>query len=496
MSDRLCWIDDDIANQPKNELQCVAIANKGDKLETIIDTIKTFEISADGKKMMIHKQNDLFVLDAAVSADAVKGPKTLPDAQVDLKAWNFSVIPVQEFREAYLDAWRLERDYFYDRGMHHVNWTTIRDKYLEIINRVRDRYELSDLISDMVSELSALHTFVGGGDVRKGQDQIQVASLGALLTRDQAAGGFRVDHIYKTDPDRPDKLSPLARPGSQLTDGDVITAINGVSVLTVGHPNDLLRNQAGQQVLVSYHHKAETNTHDVVAKPISMREAADLRYSEWEYTRRLTVESESKGTFGYIHLRAMGPDDIRQWEEEYTPIFDRQALIIDVRHNYGGNIDSWLLGKLERKAWMYWQSRNGIPYWNMNGAFRGPIVVLCDEITSSDGEAFSEGFKRLGLGKVIGTRTWGGEIWLSGSNFLADRGIASAAEMGVYGPERKWLIEGHGVDPDITVDNLPHATFDGEDAQLQAAMAYLAKQVKDHPNPVPGPPPYPDKSFK
>ena len=145
---------------------------------------------------------------------------------------------------------------------------------------------------------------------------------------------------------------------------------------------------------------------------------------------------------------------------------------------------------------MYWQGRDGLPYWNMQGAFRGPVVVLCDETTASDGEAFAEGFRRLGLGKLIGTRTWGGEIWLSFSNFLADRGIASAAETGVYGPENKWLIEGHGVDPDIVVDNLPHATFEGQDAQLGAAMEYLAKLLAEHPNPVPPHPPYPNKTFQ
>lgn len=496
-NDRLCWIADDSFDQAKNELQCIAIASKADnKPETILDSIKTFEVSADGKKMMVHKQNDLFVLDSSVSADAIKNPKTLAEAQVDLKPWNFSVIPSQEFREAYLDAWRLERDYFYDRGMHGVNWPVVRDKYLELVNRVRNRDELSDLLSDMVSELSALHTFVGGGDLRKGPDDIAVGSLGALLTRDQQAGGFRVEHIYRTDTDRPDKLSPLARSGSELVDGDVITAINGESTLSVAHPNQLLRDQVGKQVLITYHHKDSKDSHDVIVEPISMRDDRSLRYSEWEYTRRKIVETKTDGRFGYIHLRAMGPDDIRQWEEEYTPIYDRQALIIDVRHNRGGNIDSWLLGKLMRKSWMYWQSRVGIPYWNMQGAFRGPIVVLCDEITASDGEAFSEGFRRLGLGKIIGTRTWGGEIWLSGSNVLADKGVATAAEMGVYGPERKWLIEGRGVEPDMVVDNLPHATFEGSDAQLDAALAYLSKLVAEHPNPVPPPPPYPNKAFK
>ena len=176
-------------------------------------------------------------------------------------------------------------------------------------------------------------------------------------------------------------------------------------------------------------------------------------------------------------------------------MFDRQGLIIDVRHNNGGNIDSWILGKLLRKAWMYWQPRQGKPYWNMQYAFRGPIVVLVDEWTASDGEAFAEGFRRLGLGKVIGVRTWGGEIWLTGSNVLADRGIASAAEIGVYSPDRQWLIEGHGVEPDMVVDNPPNATFRGEDAQLDAAVKYLADLAQKTPNPVPEAPKYPDKSL-
>jgi tricorn protease len=140
---------------------------------------------------------------------------------------------------------------------------------------------------------------------------------------------------------------------------------------------------------------------------------------------------------------------------------------------------------------MYWQPRVGNPSWNMQWAFRGHVVVLVDEWTASDGEAFSEGFRRLGLGRIIGTRTWGGEIWLSSSNVLVDRGIATAAETGVYGPEGAWLIEGHGVDPDSVVDNLPHATFEGRDAQLQAALGYLAREIREHPVPVPPAPAYP-----
>jgi tricorn protease len=169
---------------------------------------------------------------------------------------------------------------------------------------------------------------------------------------------------------------------------------------------------------------------------------------------------------------------------------------VDVRHNRGGNIDSWILARLLRKPWFYWSDRVGNPpTWNMQYAFRGHMAALCDERTSSDGEAFAEGFRRLGLGKVIGMRTWGGEIWLSSDNFLVDGGIATAAESGVYGPEGQWLIEGHGVDPDIVVDDLPHATFAGEDAQLEAAVKHLLDELQRAPVPPLQAPPRPDKSL-
>ena len=496
---RLCWINRDPEARDKSLLQCLDIANKGDKPETLMEGVTDFEVSADGKKMLVRKQNDpkqgdLWIFDAAVKETAMKDPKTLADNHVDLKDWTFSVIPSDEFREELLDAWRLHRDYFYDPHMHGVNWTTMRDKYTELGGRIHEREELSDLIAQMVSELSLLHTFVRGGDVRQGTDQIQPASLGARLSRDANAAGYVVEHIYQSDPDRPDKLGPLSRPGVDIAEGDTILAINGAD-LTSAAPEDILRNKAGKPVLLRVRPKGKTEARDVIVKPITIQDDGDLRYREWEYTRRLKVEQASAGKIGYVHLRAMGSNDINQWVEEYSPVFTRDGLIIDVRHNGGGNIDSWILGKLMRKAWMYWKPRVGEPYWNMQQAFRGHMVVLCDEWTGSDGEAFTEGFRRLGLGKIIGTRTWGGEVWLTSSNFLADRGIASTGEIGVYSPDRTWLIEGHGVDPDIVVDNLPHATATGKDAQLDAAIQHLQRLIREQPVPTPGPPDYPDKSF-
>ncbi|MGA7353615.1 MAG: S41 family peptidase, partial [Acidobacteriaceae bacterium] len=492
---RLCWLSASDEMRPKLALQCLAIDNKGDEPETVMGDVKSFEISLDRKKLLIHKADDFYVFDSDVKSSGLTDAKALGKAKLDLAHWTLHTTPREEFHGFFLDAWRLERDYFYDRHMQGVDWVAMRERYLPLVDRVSDRDELNDVIAQLVSELSALHTFVRGGDQRMPEDSIDVATLGARLRRDQKAGGYVVEHIYLHDPDLPNTAPPLARPDSRVAEGETIVSIDGVDSLSVRDERELLRGKAGLQVMLRVK-SAKGDIRDVLVKPISARDDEDLRYSEWEYTRRLKVDSASQDAIGYIHLRAMGPDDIAQWERDYYPIYNRQGLIIDVRHNRGGNIDSWLLGKLLRQAWFYFQPRVGNPTWNMQEAFRGHIVVLCDQETASDGEAFSEGFKRLKMGTLIGMRTWGGEIWLSGSNRQADGGVATAAETGVYGPEGKWLIEGHGVEPDVEVDNLPHATYEGNDAQLQAGIELLEKEIKDDPRPVPAHPPYPDKSFK
>lgn len=491
--ERLFWTSSTSPNwagRGQQSLMVLEIGAKKPEPTSLADEIDGFELSADGKKLLLKKKEKLFVIDASAAA-----PAKLDDAAVDLSGWTFPLDPRAEWRQMLADAWRLHRDYFYDRGMHGLDWPAIEEKYLPLVDRVTTRNELGDLEAQMISELSALHQFVRGGDFRKGLEDVEIATLGALLERDPAAGGYRVARIYASDPDLPGDRPPLAEPGVGISEGDVILAINGVATLE-RPPGASLRGQAGRQVRLRVGSgdgsgsAGSDRTRDVMVVPISASTDSDLRYNEWEYTRRLRVEEQGEGRLGYLHLRAMSSGDVAQWERDYYPVFDRQGLVVDVRHNRGGNIDSWILGKLLRKAWFYWQARTGQPYWNMQFAFRGHLVVLVDEFTASDGEAFAEGFRRLGLGPVIGTRTWGGEIWLTGSNRQVDRGVATAPEFGVYGPEGEWLIEGHGVDPDIVVDNLPRATFDGGDAQLDAAVGYLLDRIEEDPRSVPPPPAY------
>lgn len=501
-------------------LCAVEIGNKEVEVKTLVADLAGYELSMDGKSLLVHKRDALYVIEASAGANATLDDKV----QVKLGGWTFAIVPREEWRQMFIESWRLERDYFYDTKMHGLDWEAMRKRYRPLVDRVSTRDELSDLMAQMVGELSALHIFVRGGDIRQGPDQIALGSLGALMIRDEAAGGYRVEKIYRCDPDMPERRSPLLAPGVELEEGDVVLAVNGREALSAPDFPMMLRNQAGKQVLLSIKAKhppekptpkddenakdlkdnaqavkeagREEGVRDVVAVPISSASESDLRYHDWEYSRRLAVEDAGKGDIGYVHLRAMGADNMAEFVRGFYPVFNRSGLIIDVRRNRGGNIDSWILSRLLRKAWFFWQPRVGEPYWNMQYAFRGHVAVLCDESTASDGEAFSEGIKRLKIGTVIGTRTWGGEIWLSSSNVLVDGGIATAAENGVFGPEGDWLIEGHGVEPDIVVDNLPHATFKGEDAQLTAAIRHLQQKIKDEPIPVPKAPAHPNKAWK
>ncbi|MFI5187760.1 MAG: S41 family peptidase [Chitinophagales bacterium] len=461
--------------------------NKEAQPTEVASGINQFQISADRKKILIIKGRTM----AAGNANGEK--IDIDKNKIELANWNFQIDPVEDWKEIFMDAWRMMRDYFYDRDLHKVDWVAVRKQHEILLDRISDRYELDDLIAQMVSELSTLHTFVFGGDKRVSPDQIPTGFLGARFQTNPK--GIKIDHIYKSDPDYPESSSPLDKPDLSIKDGDIITSIDDVPLKTVQDISVLLANKVDVTVKLSLLN-SQMQSYSQEVKPISAFAETMLRYNEWELTCRTKVDSSSDDQIGYIHLKTMGSGDMDDFVRQFYPIYNRQGLIIDVRHNGGGNIDSWILEKLMRKAWMYWKGRTGKPYWNMQYAFRGHMVVLCDQFTGSDGEAFTEGFRRLGLGKVIGMRTWGGEIWLSADNVLVDNGIATAAEYGVYGPEGKWLIEGHGVDPDVVVDNLPNETFKGKDAQLEYAINYLKEQIKKEPVVVPPVPAYPDKSFK
>jgi tricorn protease len=485
---RLWFLDRDLDG--KSQLKSIAIDNQGGPPEILAHDVRSFELSADGKKLMVVRNTSGGAAPEVLIVEAApKLPADLSKLTVRWSDWQIATQPRAEWKQMFVDAWRMHRDNFYDKDMHGVDWLAVRAKYEPLVDRVTDRFELAELMAQMVSELGALHSQVGAGDVRPSPDEPGLAGLGGRFSR--VPGGWRIDAIYGADPELPSEAPPLAATAVDLKVGDVITHVNGRPTADAPHLLELLRGQAGRQVLLDV--KQGDKAVQRIVTPVSQMRENQLRYNDWRVSRARAVEQAGQGRIGYVHLRAMGSADIADFVREFYAASDRDGLIIDVRYNNGGNIDSWILEKLLRRAWAFWQPRSpaGSPvYANMQNVWRGHTVVLMNEATYSDGETFAEGFKRLKIGPVIGKRSSGAGVWLSDQNRLIDNGIMRAAETGQMDAQGHFLIEGVGVTPDIEVDNPPRATAMGQDAQLDAAIAELKKRIAAEPIPVVKPGPY------
>jgi tricorn protease len=475
----------------KISLRSVAIEAPGltpPVIDLFFDEIRQYELTKDSKKIFIRRQNDLFIFDAGKAAPP---PPDQAKFAVNLRDWTYSLDPREEWKQMFVDAWRMHRDYFYDKNMHGVDWVKARAKYEPLLARVTDRAEVNDVIAQMISELSALHSQVFTQDLRRGADAIDVGSIAANV--EKTALGFRVTKIFGGDPELLEERSPLARPEVNVKVGEMITMVNGVAAAS-SSLGELLRNQNNRQVLLSIQNAAG-KSRDVIVTPIDPRRDRELRYLTWERDRADSVNRASSNRIGYVHLQAMGSADIARWAREFYPVYQREGLILDLRHNRGGNIDSWIIEKLQRRAWHFWQSRDADQVRsNQQLAFRGHVVALIDAETYSDGETMAQGLRRLGIAPLIGMTTAGAGIWLSDQNRLSDNGLARAAEFGSFvddGKERAWITESVGVAPDIVVDNLPFATFNGSDKQLETAISYLLDKMAKEPMRKPTPPAFP-----
>ena len=454
-------------------------------LETFADGVSLFELSADRRRMLYRVgSGPMHIVDVAA-----RPPADLAPHQVRLGDWRLAVRPSLEWRQMFVDAWRMQRDYLFDSQLRGQDWVAIRDRFQPLVERVGDRRELDDLLAQMVAELGVLHSQVRGGEYAREPESGSPAFLGGQLA--VVEGGLRVTRIYHSDPELPNARSPLARPGVAMQPGDVIISVNGRPVRSLADLAERLDHQSGQQVRLDYQRGRETRSG--VVEPVDAAGDWSLRYQDWIQSRRERIDELSGGRIGYLHLNAMGANDMASFAREFYANIDREALIIDVRRNRGGNIDSWVIANLMRRAWMFWQRPQGEPFWNQQQAFRGHLAVLIDPLTYSDGETFAAGVKTLGLGPVIGLRTAGAGVWLSDTNRLSDGGVLRAAQTPQFDAEGNWLVEGFGVVPDIEVDNLPHATWRGEDAQLERAVRELLERLDAEPVVQPQPQPIPPR---
>jgi tricorn protease len=444
-----------------------------------------YEVSADSRKMLIGQSGSYAIVDL---------PSSKPDFSetLNLSDLKFNVDRNAEWQQIYNECWRQMRDFFYAPNMHGVNWAEVRKNYAPLIPFVRHRADLTYIIGEMISELSAGHTYVGGGEMPK-KEKVPLGLLGAVIEKDAASGYFQIKRIMKGDNWDMDIRSPLTDIGVDAREGDYILAVNGKPTNRMSDIYESLVNTVGKQVRLRLNAKAEeTGSRETVVVPIGDEHPLD--YHEWVQGNLEKVEKATQGRVGYIHIPNMGVDGLNAFVRYFYPQFRKEALIVDVRSNGGGNVSPLVIERLRREAAMVDIARNTTPSLDPEGMIPGPKVCLLDEFSASDGDIFAYRFRYYKMGKLIGKRSWGGVVGIRGTLPLLDGGFLNRPEFSRYDlAGKEWIMEGYGVDPDIVVDNDPAKEYAGIDQQLDRAIEEILKEMKERPVKIAPPPPYPTR---
>jgi len=385
------------------------------------------------------------------------------------------------------------RDFFYAPNMHGIDWAATRQKYAPLVEFVNSRADLTYIIGEMIAELSAGHSYVGGGDLARPK-RIQTGLLGAEVERDPASKYYRVKRILKGQNWNPSLVSPLTQIGVNVREGDYILAVNGRSTAQMANLYEPLVNTVGKQVRLRVNSKpVEAGSRETVVVPIANE--APLYYLNAVEANIAKVNAATGNQVGYIHIPDMGDEGLNEFVKYFYPQLRKKALIIDVRGNGGGSVSPLVIDRLRRQMAMMGVARNTSAGPDPNESVLGPMVCLLDEFSASDGDIFPYRFKKYNLGKLIGKRSWGGVVGIRNSLPLLDGGSLFKPEFATYGSSGEgWIIEGHGVDPDIVVDNDPAKEYAGIDEQLNKAIEVILEELKTKKKEMPPVPPYPDKS--
>jgi tricorn protease len=457
----------------------------GELKEKDLGAVQGYEVSADGKKMLVGKDGAYGIIDLP------KGPINL-ESKLDLAGMEVSLDLRKEWDQIYEECWRQMKEFYYAPNMHGVDWDALRLRYKPLAEAVNHRADLTYVIGELIGELSSGHTYVGGGDVPVAP-KVKVGMLGAKFERDAKTGAYRIVHILKGQNWDPGLRSPLTELGVDVREGEFLVAIDGQPLDKLADMGEALYNKAGKQVTLKIAPSADgKNARDVVVVPVETENA--LYYNDWVEGNIAKVTQASGGKVGYIHIPNMGVDGLNEFVKHFYPQLRKKALIIDVRGNGGGNVSPMIIDRLVREMVMIEVGRNQAPVPDPGAAFLGPKVCLCDEFSASDGDLFPYRFKTLKLGKLIGKRTWGGVVGIRGTLPLLDGGFLNKPEFAPYSRDGKtWIIEGHGVEPDIVVDNDPAREYAGIDDQLNKGIEVALEELKTQGREVPPVPPYPIK---
>jgi tricorn protease len=468
------WFDEDAGAKGSLEQYDFGKEEK----ETLLSGVDDLVLSQDGKTMLMRSKKRLRALKAGVKPDE-KAEKEKPGRKsgwLDLGRARVSVVPLAEWRQMFREAWRLQRDHFWTEDMSKVDWEAVYDRYLPLVDRLGSRAEFSDLMWEMQGELGTSHAYEMGGDYRK-QPHYGQGLLGADLEYEPEAAGYRVVHVVRGDSWNPKADSPLNAPGINVGPGDVLTAVEGRALRADLPPDRLLVHRAGTDVSLTV--ADEDAPRVVCVKTLSSE--FEARYREWVEANRERVHRETDGRVGYVHVPDMGPKGYAEFHRLYLSEFDHDGLVVDVRYNGGGHVSQLLLEKLGRRRIGYDKPRWGSPYPYPEYSVAGPMVAVTNESAGSDGDIFSHCFKLMGLGPLIGKRTWGGVIGIGPRNRFVDGGLTTQPEYSFWFKDVGWGVENYGTDPDIEVDITPQDYAAGRDPQLEKAIEIILKALEENP---------------
>ena len=390
-----------------------------------------------------------------------------------------------EWKQIFDESWRITRDNFYVENMHGADWDRVHEKYGRLLPYVNHRDDLTYLIGEMLGELNVGHAYITSGESPE-IPRIKTGLLGAQYSRDAGTGAFRMEKIFRGADWDSSLICPLRAPGVNAKAGEDIVEIDGIPASELTDVGQALVGKVGVTVEVKIASSASgADARTVYLKPVG--DESKLAYYEWVQNNIEKVDRLSGGTIGYIHIPDMSVAGLDMFTKLFYTQLDKKALIIDDRMNGGGNVSPMILERLQREVYRISMYRNGSNLPVPNEAFYGPKVCLIDKYSSSDGDLFPYGFRKLGLGKLIGMRSWGGIVGISGSRKFVDGQDMRTPFFTSYSTDGEWIIEGHGVDPDIEVDINPFEDYLGNDAQLEKAVEVLKEELKNYKSLPPTP---------
>ncbi len=478
--------------KPKGETKWdLHIFDMKDKKENVMsDKIRNFDLSTNGEQLIVRKTSDLYT--SSVN-DAYKS-KNVND-KLDLNAMTYTVNAQKEWNQIFTDTWRWYRDFFFDPNMFNMDWKGLGEKYKSYIPYISSRNDLNWVMLQLVGELSVSHTYIGGGD--NGPKKAPTTSvftgwLGADFVNDGKSAFYKFDKIYGPTEYNLDLKSPLVRPDINLKEGDYLIAINGTEIKVPDDYNKYLQVIDKQKITVTVNNipSAEgAKTYEI--EPV--RNNSQLRYFRWLTDNINKVLKATNGEVGYMHINAMNDGGIGEFDKFWRAFRYKKGIIIDMRRNSGGWTEYFLTDKLKRKMTAFNVLHEMVPFRYPGSTSTGQFVVLSNEYNGSDGEAFLEDFKANGLGKVVGVPSWGGLTGILNTQLTIDNGTVEQSNNGFFGKESKWLIENHGGDPDVYIDNDPASVQQGKDVQLDKGIETILQEIKDHPYVPWVQPPYPNK---